>query len=146
MTAQYIIHVLKVWCHYVFLGNLCKWIVPLSLYSRVGQFLLFSYTFLLGESVFIVTARYIIHLLKVQCHCVSPWQVMQMKRVYFSVIALFQSYGDFCRFPVHFVLGEFVFDVTALYAMYLEEIWCHYVSLGKFYKRNVWIVPESRRE
>ena len=34
-TAPYIVHLLKVHCHYVFLGNIYMLIVPLSLYSKV---------------------------------------------------------------------------------------------------------------
>ena len=36
-----------------------------------------------------------------------------------------------------------MFAPTAPYIVNLLKVHCHYVSLGKLYKRNVWIVPLS---
>jgi len=38
---------------------------------------------------------------------------------------------------------KFVLDRTARYVVHMLKLWCHYVSLDKFYNLNVWIVPAS---
>jgi len=43
----------------------------------------------------------------------------------------------------HLYGEKFVFSVTAWYVVHMLKLQCHYASLGKFYKLNVWIVPVS---
>jgi len=47
----------------------------------------------------------------------------------------------FAMRPVHLYGEKFVFSVIARYVIHMLKLQCHYASLGKFYKLNVWIVP-----
>ena len=78
LTAWYMLHTLKVWCHYGSLDKLYKWnvwIVSPSPHSKVGWFLVIFAVrpmhFVWGEFVFAPTVPYTVHLLKVHCHSVS---------------------------------------------------------------------------
>jgi len=66
---------LKLQCHYASLDkfyNLNVWIIPALLYSKVRAIFDIQPVHLYGEKfVFGVTARYIIHILKLQGHCAS---------------------------------------------------------------------------
>jgi len=74
-TAWYIIHMLKLRCHYASLDkfyNLNMWIVLASLYSKVRAIFAMWPVHLYWEKfVFSVTARYIVHMLKLQGHYAS---------------------------------------------------------------------------
>ena len=74
-TAQYVIHLLKLWCHHAFLGNLYKlyvWVAPASLYLKVRVIFAMRPVQLYGRKfVFSTTAQYIINMLKLQCHYAS---------------------------------------------------------------------------
>jgi len=69
-TAWFIIHMLKLWFHYASLDkfyNLHMWIFPGSLYSKVRVIFAMRPVHLYGEKfVFSITARYVIHKLKLQ--------------------------------------------------------------------------------
>ena len=52
-----------------------------------------------------------------------------------SGIALFDFYYAACT---HW--EKFFFSVTAWYVVHMLKLQYHYVSLGKFYKLNMWIV------
>jgi len=74
-TALYIVHILKLQCHYASLDkfyNLNVWIVLASLYSKVRAIFAIWPVHLYGEKFgFSVTARYVVHMLKLQCHYAS---------------------------------------------------------------------------
>jgi len=77
-TAWYIIHMLKLQCHYASLGEFYKlnvWIVLESLYSKVMVIFAMRPAPLYDQKfVFSITAQYIIHMLKLQCHLQKPCQ------------------------------------------------------------------------
>ena len=72
VTARYVVHMFKLQCHYASFDkfyNLNMWIVPASLYSKVRVIFAIRPVHLYGEKiVFSVTARYVVHMLKLQCH------------------------------------------------------------------------------
>ena len=74
-TAQYIVHMLKLWCHCSSLGKFYKlnvWIVPASLYLKVRVIFAMWPVYLYGEKfVFSITAWYIFYVLKLWCHYAS---------------------------------------------------------------------------
>jgi len=41
--------------------------------------------------------------------------------------------------PVHLYGEKYIFSITAQYIIHMLKLQCHYASLGKFYKLNVWI-------
>ena len=68
---------------------LSMWIVPALLYSNVKVIFAMQPLHLCGEKfIFSITAQYVIHMLKLQCHYAS---LVQFKRVDCSGIALFES-------------------------------------------------------
>jgi len=72
VTAQYVIHMLKVQGHYASFDkfyNLNVWIMLASLYSKVRAIFTNWPVHLCWEKfVFSVIARYVVHMLKLQCH------------------------------------------------------------------------------
>ena len=74
-TARHVVHMLKLWCRYASRGkfyNLNVWIVPASLYLKVRAIFAIRPVHLYGEKfAFSVTARYVVHMLKLQCHYAS---------------------------------------------------------------------------
>jgi len=74
-TAWYVIHILKLRCHYASLDkfyNLNVWIDQASLYSKVRVIFAIQPVHLYWEKfVFGVTAWYVVHLLKLQGHYAS---------------------------------------------------------------------------
>jgi len=74
-TAWYVVHMLKLQCHYASLDkfyNLNVWIVPASLYSKVRAIFAMRPVHLHGEKfVFSVTVRYVVHMLILQGHYAS---------------------------------------------------------------------------
>jgi len=77
VTAQHIFHMLKLQCIYASLGrfyNLSVWIVPALLYLKVRRIYRYAMqpVHLYGEKfVFSITARHVIHMLKLQFHYAS---------------------------------------------------------------------------
>jgi len=71
-TARYVVHMLKLRCHYAKFYNLNVWIVPASLYSKVRVIFAIQPVHLYWEKFVIsVTARYIVYMLKLQGHYAS---------------------------------------------------------------------------
>jgi len=72
VTAWYVVHTLKLQGHYASFGkfyNLNVWIVPALLYPKVRIIFAMWPVHLYGEKfVFSITARYIVNVLKLQCH------------------------------------------------------------------------------
>jgi len=74
-TARYVVNMLKLQCHYASFGkfySLNVWIVLALLYLRVRVIFAMRLVHLYGKkSIFSITARYVIHILKLQCHYAS---------------------------------------------------------------------------
>jgi len=117
---------------------------------KLGQFLLYGLYICIGRNLFFgVTVRYVVHMLKLQCHYASFDKFHNLNM--WIVLALLYSKvrAIFAMRHVH-LFGEkwgekFVFSVTAQYVIHKLKLQYHYVSLGEFYKLNVWIVPASHR-
>jgi len=73
--AQYVIHMSKLQCHFASLDKFCNlnvWIVLVSLYSKLRVIFTLRPVHLHGKKfVFSVTAWYVVHMLKLQCHYAS---------------------------------------------------------------------------
>ena len=99
---------------------------------------------LYGEKfIFSVTARYVVHMLKLQGRYASFDKFYNLNvqivpsSLYSKVKAIFAIW------PVHLYGEKFVFSVTAWYVVHMLKLQGHYASLDKFYNLNVWIVPAS---
>ena len=101
-----------------------------------------AHTFCHRENfVFAPNALYIVYLLKVHCHSVFL-RKLSCGHDCFS-ITLLESLGDFCCSPVHFAIGRICVCSTTPYIIHLLKVHCYYASLGKLYKRTVWVVHLS---
>jgi len=146
-TAWFIVHTLMLQCHYASLEKLYNfkaWIVLASLYSKVRAIFAIRPIHLYGGNFdFSVTARYVVHMFKLQCHYASfdkfynlnMWIVLAS--LYSKVRAIFAIR------PVHLYGEKIVFSVTAWYVIHMLKLQCHYAFFDKFYNLNVWIVPAS---
>jgi len=138
---------LKLRCHYASLDkfyNLNIWIVQASLYSKIRAIFAMRPVYLYGEKfVFSVTARYIVHMLKLQGHYASFDKLYNLN-VWIVPASLYSKVrAIFAIWPVHLYGEKFVFSVTAQYVVHMLKLQCHYVSFDKFNNLNVWIVPAS---
>ena len=74
-TARYVVHMLKLRCHYASLDkfyNLNMWIVSALLYLKVRAIFAMQPVHVYGEKfVFNINAWYVVHMLKLQCHYTS---------------------------------------------------------------------------
>ena len=93
--------------------------------------------------VFTVIAQYIVHVLKLWYHYASLGKLYKLnvwivlKLLYLKVRVIFAMQ------PVHLYGKKIFFIITVQYVVHILKLQCHYTSLGKFYKLNVWIVPAS---
>jgi len=117
-TARYVIHMLKLRCHYASLDKfyiLNVWIVPASLYSKVRAIFAMRPVHLYWEKFVFsaATARYVVYMLKLQGHYASfdkfynlnVWIVLAS--FYYKVRAILAVR------PVHLYWEKLVFSVTA---------------------------------
>jgi len=138
---------LKLRCHYASLGKFYKlnmWIVPASLYSKVGVIFAMRPAHLYCEKfVFSVAVRYVAHILKLQGHYVSFGKFYNLNVWIVPVLLYLKVRAIFVLRPVHLYREKFVFSVTAWYVVHVLKLQGHYASFGKFYNLNVWIVLAS---
>jgi len=117
------------------------WIVLASLYSKVREIFAMRPVNLYGEKfVFSVTAQYVVHMLKLQCHYASFSKIYNVN-VWIVLVSFLL--GQFCYSACTFVLGEICFQCNCSIFHSYVKLQCHYASLGKFYKLNMWIVLAS---
>jgi len=107
---------LKLWCHYASLNkfyNLNVWIVLALLYSKVSLAIFaMQPVHLYGEKfVFSVTARYAVHMLKLQGHYASLDKFYNLN-VWIVPASLYSKVRVFAVRPVHLYGEKFVFSVT----------------------------------
>jgi len=112
VPAWYVVHMLKLQCHYASFGklyNLNMWIVPASLYLKVRVIFAIQPVHLYGEKFdFSVAARYIVQMLKLQCH--------------------YASFDMFYNLNVWIVLALLYLKVRAIFALPLSAVYFYKIS------------------
>jgi len=120
------------------------WIALESLYSKVWAIFAMEPVHLYGEKfVFSITAQYITHILKLQCHYASFGNFYKLN-VWIVLVLLYSKVKViFAIRPVHLYVEKFALSVTAWYVVYTLKLQCLYASFDKFYNLNVWIFLAS---
>jgi len=94
---------------------------------------------LYGEKfVFSVTAQYVVHMLKLQCHYASFDKFYNLNMWIVPALLYSKVRVIFAIRPVHLHGEKFVFSVTARYVIHMFKLKVHYASFDKFYNLNVW--------
>jgi len=82
-------------------------------------------------------------MLKLRCHYASLDKFYNLNMWLVPASLYSKVRAIFAMRPVHLYWEKFVFSVATWYVAHMLKLQGHYVSFGKFYNLNMWIVPAS---